>query len=54
MPKDENARPMRGPGGRGMAPKASLKDIDGATLKRLMGYIWKPYKGRFALILCCI
>ncbi len=43
-----------GPGGRGMSPKASLKDIDGATLKRLLGYIWKPYKLRFVLVMLCL
>lgn len=42
-----------GPGGR-MAPKAGLKDIDGKTIKRLMAYIWKPYKLRFLLVLVCL
>ncbi len=44
----------KGPGRRGMAPKAGIKDIDGSVLRRLMSYIWKPYKFRFALVMACL
>jgi ATP-binding cassette subfamily B multidrug efflux pump len=49
--KSTTVRPMRGP--RGMAPKASLKDINWKTVGRLMKYVLK-YKVQLILVIVFI
>ncbi len=57
MPKPNENQPQAavrrgGPGGPRMIGKAGKPDKE--TIKRLLGYIFKNYKGRFFLVLVCI
>ena len=45
---------MKGPGGRGSAMMAPRPKIKKGTLKRVLSYVWKNYKGKFVVVLVCI
>jgi len=51
--KTENARAVRGPGGRVMGRPVKSENA-GKTLKRVLSYITGKYKLRFCLVLLCI